>query len=168
MRGECRGTSDLTIAELAACLSFVLRIARARLHFQMLDCLKSLPLSWGDGFIVFFALAIGHAFADFAWQSQFMATNKNRHLVPKDTDTGKASSMWIHVLSGHCLVHAGVVWIVLGSLKLVWLVALIEFIAHWIIDFVKCDGKTSFNQDQGLHYFCKAAYTVAIVLGWLH
>jgi hypothetical protein len=149
-------------------MSFVLRIVVLCLHFEMLDCLKSLPLSWGDGLIVFFALAIGHAFADFAWQSQFMATNKNRHLVPKDTDTGRASSMWIHVLSAHCLVHAGVVWMILGSLKLAWVFAVVELVAHWFIDFVKCDGKTNFNQDQALHYVCKAAYVVAIVLGWLH
>jgi hypothetical protein len=133
----------------------------------MLDLVK-LPLSWGDGLILFFALSIGHAFADFAWQSEFMATNKNRNLVPKDTDTGKPSSMWIHVLTAHCLVHAGCVWLLLGSLKLAWLLALVEFIAHWFIDLVKCDGKTSFNTDQGLHYVSKAAYVVAIYVGWVH
>ncbi len=134
----------------------------------MLESLKLLPLSWEEGFIVFFALAIGHAFADFALQSEFMATNKNRHLVPKDTDTGRPSSMWLHVLTAHCLVHAGIVWIILGSLKLAWLIALIEFVAHWLIDLFKCDGRTSFNKDQGLHYLCKAAYVVAICSGWVH
>lgn len=129
--------------------------------------LVTLPLSPGDAFILFFALAIGHAFADFAWQSEFMAVNKNRHLVPKDTDDGRPSSMWLHVLTAHCLVHAGVVWMILGSLKSAWLVALIEFVLHWFIDLVKCDGKTSFNTDQGLHYLCKAAYIAAILLGWL-
>lgn len=134
----------------------------------MLETLKFLPLSWADGLIVFFALAIVHAFADFAWQSEFMATNKNRHLVPKDTDTGKPSSMWLHVLTAHCLIHAGGVWLVLGTLKQAWVLALAEFIVHWIIDLVKCDGKTNFNQDQALHYLCKAVYVVAIVLGWVH
>jgi hypothetical protein len=127
-----------------------------------------LPLSAGHGLIIFFALAIGHAFADFAWQSQFMATNKNRHLVPKDTDSGAPSTMWIHVLTAHCLVHAGVVWVLLGRLELAWLAALIELVAHWIIDFVKCDGFTGFNADQGLHYLCKAGFVLAIILGWLH
>ena len=129
--------------------------------------LVTLPLSPGDAFILFFALSIGHAFADFAWQSEFMAVNKNRHLVPKDTDDGRPSSMWLHVLTAHCLVHAGVVWMILGSLKTAWLVALVEFVLHWIIDLVKCDGKTSFNTDQGLHYACKASYVLAIVLGLL-
>jgi hypothetical protein len=132
----------------------------------MLDIV--LPISAGQGLILFFALAIGHAFADFAWQSQFMAVNKNRHLVPKDTDHGAPSSMWIHVLTAHCLVHAGVVWCVLGSLKLAWLAALIELVLHWIIDFVKCEGRTGFNTDQTLHYLCKAGFVAAIILGWLH
>jgi hypothetical protein len=35
----------------------------------------------GQMAVLFFALAIGHAFADFAWQSQFMAINKNRHML---------------------------------------------------------------------------------------
>ena len=134
----------------------------------MLDSLKLLPLSWADGLIVFFALAIGHAFADFAWQSEFMATNKNRHLVPKDTDTGRPSSMWLHVLTAHCLVHAGTVWLILGDLKQAWIFALAEFILHWFIDLVKCDGKTDFNQDQGLHYLCKAGYVIVLMLGWVH
>ncbi len=130
--------------------------------------LVPLPLTVGDAFILFFALAIGHAFADFAWQSEFMAVNKNRHLVPKDTDDGRPSSMWLHVLTAHCLVHAGMVWALVGSLTMAWLIAAAEFVLHWIIDLVKCDGRTSFNTDQGLHYACKALYVVAIYAGWVH
>ncbi len=134
----------------------------------MLNLQEYLSLGLGGALIVFFALAIGHAFADFAWQSEFMAVNKNKNLVPKDTDDGKPSSMWLHVLSAHCLVHAGAVWMVLGSLKMAWTLALFEFIAHWFIDYVKCEGKTSFNTDQSLHYTCKALYVVVIFQGWVH
>jgi len=122
----------------------------------------SLP---GQMAVLFFALAIGHAFADFAWQSQFMAVNKNRHLLPKDTDDGRPSTMWIHVLSAHCLVHAGVVWMLLSDWKSAWIFALTEFVLHWAIDFAKCDGKTSFNTDQLLHYLCKVGYVTVIGLG---
>lgn len=115
--------------------------------------------------VLFFALAIGHAFADFAWQSQFMAMNKNRNLVPKDTDDGRPSSMWIHVLTAHCLVHSGVVWIILGQYNMAWAFALVELVLHWWIDFAKCDGKTSFNTDQTLHYVCKAGYVAVIWAG---
>ena len=93
-----------------------------------------------------------------------MAINKNRHLVPKDTDDGRPSTMWIHVLSAHCLVHAGVVWMLLGDFKSAWIFALTEFVLHWAIDFAKCDGKTSFNTDQLLHYLCKAGYVTVIGL----
>ena len=134
----------------------------------MLHFLEQTPLSLGNAFIAFFALAIGHAFSDFAWQSEFMAVNKNKNLVPKDTDDGKPSSMWLHVLSAHCLVHAGSVWLILGSLKLAWAVALFEFVIHWMIDYCKCEGRTSFNIDQFLHYLCKALYVAAIFFGWLH
>jgi hypothetical protein len=124
-----------------------------------------MPL-WGQMGVLFFALAIGHAFADFAWQSQFMAVNKNRHLVPKDTDDGQPSSMWIHVLTAHCMVHAGVVWVILSDFKLAWAFAAVELVLHWWIDFAKCDGKTSFNTDQCLHYLCKAIYVGVIWAGW--
>jgi hypothetical protein len=124
------------------------------------------PTSLATALIGFFALAIGHAFADFALQSQFMAENKNRHLVPKDTDTGKPSGMWLHVLTAHCLVHAGLVWLILSSLTPhAWTYALAEFGLHWAIDFFKCEGKTSFNTDQTLHYLCKAGYLAALALG---
>ena len=134
----------------------------------MLHFLGQSPLSLGHAFIAFFALAIGHAFADFAWQSEFMAVNKNRNLMPRDTDDGKPSTMWVHVLAAHCLVHAGAVWVVLGSLEDAWAIALFEFAVHCCIDFVKCEGKTSFNTDQALHYFCKASYVVAIFFGLVH
>ena len=132
----------------------------------MLNFLEQ-PPALGNALIAFFALAIGHALADFAWQSEFMAVNKNRNLVPKDTDDGKPSSMWMHVLGAHCLVHAGVVWVILGSLKLAWALALFEFFAHWAIDRLKCEGRTNFNVDQALHYLCKALYVAVIFLGWL-
>ncbi len=117
--------------------------------------------------VLFFALAIGHAFADFAFQSQFMAVNKNRNLMPKDTDDGKPSTMWVHVLTAHCLVHAGVVWVILGSCHAAWMFALAEASLHWVIDFAKCDGKTTFNTDQALHYLCKLAYVAIIGAGFV-
>ena len=65
-------------------------------------------------------------------------------------------------------MHAGTVWLIVGSLQLAWAIALTEFILHWFIDLVKCDGKTNFNQDQALHYIAKAGYVVAMCTGWVH
>jgi hypothetical protein len=129
--------------------------------------LVPLPTSLPTACIGFFALAIGHAFADFALQSQFMAENKNCHLVPKDTDTGTPSNMWMHVLTAHCLIHAGFVWVLLSQVtSFAWIFAFMELVLHWIIDWAKCDGKTCFNTDQGLHYLCKAGYILMLWLGW--
>jgi hypothetical protein len=154
MSSWCR---ELTLAFLVAWTGLSASIA------ELLRMAVPYPDSLSAALIGFFALAIGHAFADFALQSQFMAQNKNRHLVPKDTDTGKPSSMWIHVLTAHCLVHAGIVWIILAPLTPnAWAFALVEFVVHWVIDFVKCEGKTGFNADQGLHYLCKAGYLAAL------
>jgi hypothetical protein len=38
-------------------------------------------------------------------------------------------------------------------------------VLHFIIDVAKCEGLTSFNQDQLLHFGCKAAY-VAVAAFW--
>jgi hypothetical protein len=46
-----------------------------------------------------------------------------------------------------------------------FLLCLIEFTAHWIIDVLKCSGKTNFHQDQLMHYFCKLSYAVVLYLG---
>ncbi len=127
-----------------------------------------LPLDFWSALTVFFALAIGHAIADFPLQTEFLAINKNRNLVPKDTDDGKPSSMWWHCLTAHSLTHAGLVFFILGPLvKGAAILAFIEFIVHWLIDFVKCEGWTGFNTDQAAHYLCKAAYVGLIYAGYV-
>ena len=125
-----------------------------------------LPLDLWSAFTVFFALAIGHAIADFPLQTEFLAINKNRHLVAKDTDDGKPSRMWIHCLTAHSLTHAGMVLFILGPfVKGAALIALAEFVLHWLLDYVKCEGMTGFNADQAAHYFCKVAYAVLLYAG---
>jgi len=62
------------------------------------------------------------------------------------------------LMSAHCLIHAGFVWIITGSVVF----ALAEFILHWIIDAVKCEGRTSFATDQWLHIVTKAAYVAVL------
>ena len=63
-------------------------------------------------------------------------------------------------MGAHAAIHAGGVGLITGNL---WL-ALFEFVAHWLIDGVKCAGMLSFNQDQALHLVCKLAYIGIIFL----
>jgi hypothetical protein len=112
-------------------------------------------------FQAFFALSIGHAMMDFPFQGEYIATGKNWRLLKKLQDPSRPVQIWIWCMSAHCFLHAGSVWMITGS----FLLCLIEFTAHWIIDVLKCSGKTNFHQDQLMHYFCKLSYAVVLYLG---
>lgn len=110
--------------------------------------------------ILFFALVIGHAMADFPLQGEFLSRGKNRHLPPPRLADGDSSPrhLWVYLMSAHCLTHAGFVWVITGSA----LLAFAEFVIHWIIDALKCEGKTGFEVDQWLHLITKAAYVIIL------
>jgi hypothetical protein len=90
----------------------------------------------GAWFALLGALFIAHAYADYAFQTDFMARAKNRHNpitfgdVPTDAPPG---TLWMFVLSAHSAIHAGLVWILTGC---GWL-GLAEFILHWLIDWLR-------------------------------
>lgn len=111
---------------------------------------------------LFFALVIGHAFADFPLQGDFLSRGKNRNgKAPQLADgTENPRDLWIYLMSAHCLIHAGFVWVITG----VFVFALAEFVLHWIIDALKCEGKTSFATDQWLHIFTKLVFVVILYL----
>lgn len=130
--------------------------------FAALDTFHLAP-HCGQGVIcVFLALAIGHAVADYPLQGSFLAKAKNRH---SDTSNYFGAStpagVWLHAMTAHSLIHAGAVWLITGSAVL----AVIELVAHWTIDYVKCEEWIGFNTDQFLHYVCKIIYAMLIYLG---
>lgn len=98
-----------------------------------------------------FWLLIGHSVCDYPLQGDFLAQAKNRH-----TALGKL--FWPWALPTHALIHAGAVAFVTGSLTL----GFVEFIAHSLIDFMKCENKLTFSQDQILHVLCKVAYAICV------
>ena len=104
-------------------------------------------------FTLFFLLIAGHALADFVLQSDVMAMGKNRH---SDIHVGKGKNFpsWQYWLGAHTLIHGGVVCLVTQSLAL----GVLETLLHSIIDFLKCEGKLTFHQDQLLHLICKIGY----------
>jgi hypothetical protein len=113
--------------------------------------------------ILFFALAIGHVLGDYPLQGSFLANGKNRHIDSSTFFGGTEASpiLWIHSLTAHSLIQAGMVWIITGSATL----ALVEFVLHWIIDFVRCEKWIGFSFDQALHFSCKLIYALILVSG---
>jgi len=103
-----------------------------------------------------FALLVVHLLCDFPLQGDFLSKAKN-HKMPI------AGVPWSTALSSHAAIHAGGVWLITGSLTL----GLIEFVAHTLIDYAKCDGRLSFNMDQALHLACKGGYVLALTQGWV-
>lgn len=99
-------------------------------------------------------LVVGHALADFVLQSGEMARGKSRYYVGAPEEP-----RWYYWLSAHALIHGGVVGIVTGSAGL----GVCESIAHWLIDFGKCEKLYGFDGDQLLHLGCKIIWIIAIV-----
>lgn len=103
-----------------------------------------------ESLLLFWRMLVGHAVGDFALQSEVMAREKDRH----STTTLQASVPWFYWLTAHSLIHGGAVTVATGS---VWF-GLAETIAHWFIDFIKCEGWTNIHQDQALHIGCKGVW----------
>lgn len=102
-------------------------------------------------------LIIGHALADFALQNPDMARLKNRHNKPINVPSGqKVIPCWFYFLTSHALIHGGVVWLIMGH----WHFAVAETIAHWSIDFIKCENWINPHVDQFLHFICKVAWVI--------
>lgn len=121
-----------------------------------------LPFTVAGALSVFFALAIGHALADFPLQGEYLANFKNRNHV--DSEGLKLSfGVWLPCMLAHCLIHAGMVWAMTGQV----LLGLSELVLHFILDFLKCEGRMSFQVDQMMHYVCKLVYALILYQGWL-
>ena len=94
-------------------------------------------------------LLIGHFVADMALQSDTMSKGKNRNRKPDYIPEGQKSvNVWPYFLTAHSAVHAGFVWVI----TVLWYLGLLQFISHWIIDFIKCENITNPHQDQFLHF----------------
>lgn len=97
----------------------------------------------------FFFLLFAHALADYSLQTDFIATGKNRH-------TPNPHVPWYYIMVAHCMLHAGFVTMFTGSL---WL-GVAEFLLHFLLDVLKCEGKTNIHVDQGGHVACKLLWAI--------
>lgn len=89
--------------------------------------------------------------ADWVIQSNFIGMAKNRH-----TNINKDVNFWPYALTAHALTQA----VVIGWASQMLLLGIVEFFAHWVIDFFKCEGKTNLYQDQALHLICCLFYSI--------
>jgi len=106
-----------------------------------------------------FYLLCGHSLADFSLQTDIMAKGKNRNrpenrsAVPPGQQYAPTWGYW---LTSHALIHGMFVGYITG----VWWLGLAEFVAHWIIDFGKCENWYGLHVDQGLHVSCKILWWI--------
>ncbi len=111
-------------------------------------------------------LLAGHALCDYPLQGDFLATGKNRFRPINGVP-------WYQCMAAHCLIHAGMVFLITKSPVFAGL----EFVIHFLTDYAKCAGwfggntfvdgviaskihPKSFNIDQAIHYACKLLWAV--------
>ena len=116
-------------------------------------------------FFLSLAMIMGHALGDYPLQGAFLASCKNRNTDSSVFFGGSSipAGLWIHALTAHSLIQAGIVWIISGSAA----AAAIELILHWITDFIRCEGWISYTFDQVIHVSCKIAFACLLAYGVL-
>lgn len=107
-----------------------------------------------------FWLLCGHALADFALQSDAMAKGKNRHRKTTPPPGATYTPCWYYWLTAHALIHGGMVALITGSVGL----GIAETVAHWCIDFGKCENWYGIHSDQYFHLVCKIVWWVIILI----
>lgn len=104
--------------------------------------------------MLFVTLLCTHFLLDFAIQGDFVAKYKVRIVDEKE------NVFWKWVLTAHAASHTLPVLLLTQSV----LLGLVMFISHFVIDFLKCEQKINFNQDQTLHILVIAAITAVSTL----
>lgn len=94
-----------------------------------------------------FLLIWCHLLLDYPLQGDFLSKAKNQ-LAPIP------GVPWPTAMWSHAYLQAGPVFLVTGSV----ICAALEFAAHSIIDWMKCRGWLTFNQDQALHIASKVLW----------
>tara|TARA_R110001599_G_scaffold2627_6_gene14244 strand:- start:12095 stop:12439 length:345 start_codon:yes stop_codon:yes gene_type:complete len=107
---------------------------------------------------IFTFLVASHFVADYVFQTDAIAVGKN-HKISKEHLTVP----WYYWLFAHSIVHALGVYFVTQSLTLFYM----ELVAHFLIDFSKCNKWINLNVDQLLHISCKIFYVFFIFSSWV-
>ena len=103
-----------------------------------------------------FWLVVGHVLCDFPLQTDFMARYKNPTVI--------SDHPWVVVMTAHCILHAGAVALITGSI----LLGCLEFAFHFWTDYHKCKGKYGMLTDQALHVMYKVNWAFIATLITYH
>ena len=116
-------------------------------------------MNWAE---ILFVLLFLHALGDFALQSEAMAKGKNRHIKnPTYIPPGqKFKETWFYWLIAHALIQGGLIYLFFPVL----LIALIEVISHFIVDYLKCENITNLHHDQLIHFILRIIYSIFLVM----
>lgn len=109
-------------------------------------------MSLVDALQLFALLVFAHALADYPLQGDFLAKAKAGAFAP--------AVPWWQAMGAHVVIHGGFVMLATGSL----LLGTAEAVCHGLIDWAKCRGVLSFNEDQALHLLCKVMWVIAVVV----
>jgi hypothetical protein len=101
-----------------------------------------------------FWMLVGHALADYPLQGPFLSEAKNRH-------TAVGAQFWRWALPAHGLIHGGMVAAATGIVAL----GVCEAAAHMAIDFAKCEGLITLDEDQCAHVACKVVWLLLALPG---
>lgn len=110
-----------------------------------------------------FLLLCGHFLADFTFQTEWIATNKNRHVRLNFPPEQRAHMqvIWPWLLTSHAFTHALMVYLVTHKLSL----AFAELVVHWLTDFGKCEKWYGFHVDQIIHVASKFVWAALMASG---
>ena len=97
-------------------------------------------------------MGFAHFLCDFPLQTDKVALGKcpGSHVV---------GVPWRYWMAGHCGTHALAVALITGMP----LLGAAEFIAHFVIDTLKCKKAISLDTDQSLHLICKVLWGICAV-----
>lgn len=111
---------------------------------------------------ILFLLLSGHAVADFALQTDWIAVNKERPRPEQGGTSTQTQTIWPYVLAAHSLHHGLFVFLITQKLSL----GVAETLVHALSDFGKGERWYGFHTDQWIHITSKFLWTITLAKGW--
>ena len=110
-----------------------------------------------------FLLLCGHFLADFTFQTEWIATNKNRHVRLNFPPEQRAHMqvIWPWLLTSHAFTHGLMVYLVTHKLSL----AFAELGVHWLTTSENARSGTAFTWIRFIHVASKFVWAALIATG---